>query len=80
MINCTCAEIRQNELEEAVRALHKANRSAPITPNRVYRALGKTPTCMDCAPLLTLRIYATAQQVIIGESLMRGDAQPRRIK
>ena len=80
MIICSCAVIRQDELRDAIRKLHKANPSAPITPNRVYRALGKAPTCMDCAPLLVLRIYATAQEVILGEMVMRGDALPRRIK
>lgn len=80
MILCSCAVIRQEELREAIRTLYRSNPSAPITPNRVYRALGKSPTCMDCAPLLVLRIYATAQEVIIGEGLLRGDAHPRRIK
>jgi hypothetical protein len=80
VIICSCAVIRQEELREAIRKLYRTNPGAPITPNRVYRTLGKTPTCMDCAPLLTLRIYATAQEVIVGEGLLRGDAQPRRIK
>lgn len=80
MIICSCAVIRQAELRDAIRALYRRNPGAPITPNRVYRALGKTPTCMDCAPLLTLRIYATAQEVIVAEGLLRGDAHPRRIK
>ena len=80
MIICSCAVIRQEELREAIRKLYRTNPGAPITPNRVYRTLGKTPTCMDCAPLLTLRIYATAQEVIVAEGLLRGDAHPRRIK
>ncbi|HMQ91952.1 MAG TPA: hypothetical protein PKA33_11185 [Amaricoccus sp.] len=80
MIICSCAVIRQEELREVTRKLYRSNPGAPITPNRVYRALGKSPTCMDCAPLLTLRIYATAQEVIVAEGLLRGDAHPRRIK
>lgn len=80
MIICSCAVIRQAELRDAIRKLHRSNPKAPITPNRVYRELGKTPTCMECAPLLVLRIYATASEVIVGESLMRGGEQPRRIK
>jgi hypothetical protein len=80
MIICSCAVIRQDELRDAIRKLYKANPSAPITPNRVYRTLGKAPTCMDCAPLLTLRIYATAQEVIVAEGLLRGDSHPRRIR
>ena len=80
MIICSCAVIRQDELRDAIRQLYKSNPGAPITPNRVYRAIGRAPTCMDCAPLLTLRIYATAQEVIVAEGLLRGDAHPRRIK
>jgi hypothetical protein len=80
VIICSCAVIRQAELRDAIRKLYRTNPGAPITPNRVYRTLGKTPTCMDCAPLLTLRIYATAQEVIVAEGLLRGDAHPRRIK
>ena len=52
MILCSCAVIRQEELRDAIRQLHGENPSAPITPNRVYRKIGKTPTCMVCAPLL----------------------------
>jgi hypothetical protein len=80
MILCSCMLIRQDELRDAIRALHRENPSAPITPNRVYRHLGRTPTCMVCAPLLVRRIYRIASDVIVREGIHRGEDEPRRLR
>jgi hypothetical protein len=80
MILCSCMLIRQDELREAIRALHRENPNAPITPNRVYRRIGRTPTCMVCAPLLIRRIYRIANDVIIREGIHGGDDEPRRLR
>ena len=80
MILCSCALIRQNELRDAIRVLHRQNPGAPITPNRVYKALGKTPSCMSCAPLLVRRIYRIANEVIVQEGILGGEEEPRRLK
>jgi len=80
VILCSCAVIRQEELREAIRSLHAENASAPITPNRVYRKIGKTPTCMVCAPLLVRRIYRLANEVIVREGILGGEEEPRRLK
>ncbi len=80
MILCSCTLIRQADLKPAIRKLHAANPAAPITPNRVYRTLGKKPTCMVCAPLLTRRIYKAASEVIVQENILGGDEEPRRLK
>ena len=80
MIVCHCNAITDRDIRAAVDWMRAADARTIITPGKVYRALGKSPTCMDCAPLLTLRIYATAQEVIVAEGLLRGDAHPRRIK
>jgi hypothetical protein len=80
MILCSCMLIRQDELREAIRALHVESPSAPITPNRVYRRLKRTPTCMACAPLLVRRIYRIASDVVIREGIHGGDDEPRRLR
>ncbi len=80
MILCSCAVITQEELWEAIRALHAENPSAPMTPNRVFRKIGKAPTCMVCAPLLVRRIYRFANEVIVREGIMGGEEEPRRLR
>jgi hypothetical protein len=80
MILCSCAVIHKEELREAIRVLHDENPSAPITPNRVYRKIGKTPTCMVCAPLLVRHIYRIAHEVIVREGMLGGEEEPRRLK
>ena len=80
MILCSCAVIRQDELREAIRRLHAENPSAPMTPNRVYRKIGKAPTCMVCAPLLVRRIYRIANEVIVREGVLGGEKEPRRLR
>ena len=76
MILCSCAVIRQEELREAIRSLHAENPGAPITPNRVYRKIGRAPTCMVCAPLLVRRIYRIANDVIVREGIMGNGPLP----
>jgi hypothetical protein len=80
MILCSCAVIRQEELREAIRKLHSENPRAPITPNRVYRHIGKAPTCMVCAPLLVRRIYRIAHEIIVHEGMLGGEEVPRRLR
>jgi len=80
MILCSCCVIRQNDLRDAVRALVTENPRAPITLNRVYRFLGKTPDCTDCSPLLTRRISILAAEIIVKEDILRGQDIPRRLK
>jgi len=80
MIICSCCVIRQDDLAGAVRALRKENPNAQITPNRVYRALGKRPVCNDCASLIVRRINITAADIIVREELHRGQDVPRRLR
>lgn len=80
MILCSCCVIRQDDVREAIRALIARNPAAPVTPNRVYRQLGKTPTCMDCAPLLVRRINMLAADIIVREQILKGQDIPRRLK
>ena len=80
MILCSCCVIRQDDLRDAVRALVAENPKAPITLNRVYRFLGKTPDCTDCSPLLTRRISILAAEIIVKEDILRGQDIPRRLK
>jgi hypothetical protein len=58
MILCSCAVIRETELRDAIRVLHKENPSAPMTPNRVYRQIGRKPDCMACSPCLAPDVWA----------------------
>jgi hypothetical protein len=80
MILCSCCVIRQDDVREAIRALVAQNPRAPVTPSRVYRQLGKTPTCMDCAPLLVRRINILAADIIVREQILKGQDIPRRLK
>jgi len=80
MILCSCCVIRQIDLANAIRALLKENPSAQITPNRVYRHLGKRPDCMDCAPLLVRRINILAAEITVKEEILKGQDIPRRLQ
>lgn len=80
MILCSCAVIREDEMRAAIRELIKKNPKAPVTPNRVYKQMGKSPDCSDCAPLLTRRIQLIAADVAISELVLKGQAQPRRLQ
>lgn len=80
MIICSCAVITEAEVREAVRVLHRKNPKAAITPARVYRQIGRTPSCMDCAPLLVRRIYKIGYEVVVGEDILKGQEIPRRLK
>lgn len=44
---CTCAGITRSDIERAVAAL-AAGEDAAISPGRVYRFLGKRPSCGSC--------------------------------
>ncbi|MCB1389718.1 MAG: hypothetical protein KDK12_11355 [Rhodobacteraceae bacterium] len=79
MILCSCCVIRQKDLAEAIRALRRRNPAAPVTPNRVYKELGKTPTCMDCAPLLIRRINVLSAEIMIREEMFKGQEVPERL-
>ena len=80
VILCSCCVIRQEDLKDAIRALHKQNPSAQITPNRIYKHIGKTPSCMECAPLLVRRINILAADIIVREEVLRGQEIPRRLR
>lgn len=80
MIICSCAVISDKEVREAIRLLHKNNPSAAITPSRVYKAIGRKPSCMECAPLLVRRIYKIGYEVTVNEDILKGQDVPRRLK
>ncbi len=80
MILCSCAVIRQNEMRDAIRELIEKNPKAPVTPNRVYRQMGKSPDCTDCAPLLTRRIQMIYTDIVVNENILKGQDVPRRLK
>jgi bacterioferritin-associated ferredoxin len=80
MILCSCAVIRQDEMRDAIRELVRKNPNAPVTPNRVYKQMGKTPDCTDCAPLLLRRIQMIYTDIIVNEKILKGQEPPRRLK
>ncbi len=80
MIICQCCVIRTSELKSAVRELINSNPKAQVTPNRVYRQLGKSPTCAECAPLLIRRINQFAHEIAVRENILKGQEMPRRLQ
>lgn len=80
MIICQCCVIRAEELKSAVRTLLQSNPNAQVSPNRVYKLLGKKPNCTDCAPLLIRRINQFAHEIAVNERILKGQDMPRRLR
>lgn len=59
MIVCSCNVLTKARIAEAAEALSDADRDRPVTPGRVFRALGARPQCGNCFPLIR-RIFADA--------------------
>ncbi|RKF13801.1 (2Fe-2S)-binding protein [Roseovarius spongiae] len=51
MIVCHCTGITDREIDAAIDWMRAADDKALITPNKVYRALGKSAECGGCMPL-----------------------------
>ena len=51
MIVCHCARISDSEIRAAVAWMRASDPHGLITPGKVYRALGKRPSCGGCAAL-----------------------------
>jgi len=80
LILCSCCVIRESELEEAIRSLREQNPNAQITPNRIYREIGRKPECAECTPLLLRRINLLATSIMVNEEVLKGQDFPRRLK
>jgi bacterioferritin-associated ferredoxin len=52
MIVCSCSLITDSEVAEAVTAIRTADPLAVIKPGRIYRRLGKRPSCAGCLSLV----------------------------
>ena len=61
MIICSCARISDRDVEAAIDWMRAADPAAVVTPGKVYRALGKSPVCGGCAPLLVARMRASLE-------------------
>jgi bacterioferritin-associated ferredoxin len=57
MILCSCSGLTKAAIKSAAEALTVANPSRPVTPGRVFLALGARPQCGSCVELIraTLR-------------------------
>lgn len=53
MIVCSCSLITARDVAEAVTAIRTVDPLAVIKPGRVYRSLGKRPSCAGCLSLVT---------------------------
>ncbi|MCH2251361.1 MAG: (2Fe-2S)-binding protein [Cognatishimia sp.] len=51
MIVCSCQRISDKDIHSAVDWMRASDRHALITPSKIYRALGKSPTCGGCMKL-----------------------------
>lgn len=49
MIVCSCNVISKSCLEEAAEKLAAADPTRPLTPGRIFQAIGKRPDCGTCA-------------------------------
>ena len=51
MIVCSCLNITDHDIRNAVTWMRAADGETIITPGKVYRALGHRPDCGGCMPL-----------------------------
>lgn len=52
MILCSCNVLTQARIEKAALALAAADPGMPVTPGRIFRALGVRPRCGTCFELI----------------------------
>ena len=52
MIVCSCLNITDHDIRNAVNWMRAADASTIITAGKVYRALGHRPDCGGCMPLM----------------------------
>jgi bacterioferritin-associated ferredoxin len=60
MIVCHCQTITDRDIHAAVDWMRAADPTTLITPGKVYRALGKSPDCGGCMPLVLSTMRANA--------------------
>ena len=60
MIICHCQAISDQDIRAAVDWMRAADPQTPITPGKVYRALGKRADCGGCLPLFIATLGNTA--------------------
>ncbi|WGI22386.1 (2Fe-2S)-binding protein [Amylibacter sp. IMCC11727] len=51
MIICSCAHVTDRDIHNAIDWMRASDEHVVITPGRIYRALGKKPTCGGCVKL-----------------------------
>lgn len=51
MIVCSCAQVTDRDIHQAIDWMRSADPYTLITPGKIYRALGKTPECGSCIRL-----------------------------
>ena len=67
MIVCSCSGVTDRDIGEATAWMRASDPQAPITPSKVYRALGKTPRCGGCIRLFVERVRSDEQMAVPAE-------------
>jgi bacterioferritin-associated ferredoxin len=58
MIICSCAHVTDRDIHNAIDWMRASDEHAVITPGRIYRTLGKKPTCGGCVKLFIANMRA----------------------
>ena len=56
MIICSCTRITDTEIRTAIAWMRAADPYTLITPGKIYRALGRKPSCGGCIRLFVARM------------------------
>lgn len=58
MIICSCQVISDKDVHKAIDWMRAADKTAIITPGKIYHALGKSPECGGCIKLFVASMRA----------------------
>lgn len=58
MIVCSCTGVTDRDIHETIAWIRASDARAPVTPSKIYRALGKAPRCGGCIRLFVERMRA----------------------
>ena len=72
MILCSCNVLTKANIEAAARALVAADPNRPVTPGRVFLALGARPQCGSCIELVRATLRAIGMPLTCPEPLVGG--------
>lgn len=79
MIICSCQRISDTDIHNAIDWMRAADKSAIVTPGKIYRALGKSPECGGCMKLFVASMRANTNLEVPAElRVLRSGPEDRR--